>query len=241
MKIFYVPIIPLEERYTKQWYNWIPQQFEREGYNVTIVNGDTKYNSISTGTFLDIYKTHIWEFEQLIKLTKFFERGKIKNDDIIFFADIEFPGNAITAKFISTLTKNKCKIFGFQHAGSYTKEDFVEPAKPFMKYLEIAWWKGFDGVFVGSGYHRKKILEQIEKFAYIKDIDDIKAKIYVSGNPWDSNDVKKMIPRQKNKENIIIFPHRFDYDKFFLILLKFLRTINLLLQPQERFLQKIFI
>ena len=37
--IYYIPIEPLDERYTEQWYRWFPQEFKRQNKEFTVIDG----------------------------------------------------------------------------------------------------------------------------------------------------------------------------------------------------------
>ena len=52
-KLYYIPIEPLEERYTEQWYRNFPSYFRDSGYSVEIIDGEPLSSSVDVGTFLD--------------------------------------------------------------------------------------------------------------------------------------------------------------------------------------------
>ena len=91
-KIFYVPIEPLEERYSKDWYKWFPEVFKVCGYEVEIIDGILLTNTIEKGSFLDMNSTFAYKASQLVAISKLFHENKVKEGDVFFIADIEFPG-----------------------------------------------------------------------------------------------------------------------------------------------------
>ena len=200
--IYYLPIEPLEERYTSQWYRWFPTEFKNQGLECTTIDGETLNSKIETGTFLDINSTLFYKAEQLKKIAQLFFEKKIKAGDIFFIADIEFWGIE-SIKYLSVLNGIDTKIFGFCHAASYTREDFFEQCASFGKYYEEAWFNTFDLIFVGSEYHKGQM---------VKLRNAPPEKVIVSGNPYDIKEVKNSI-KIKEKKNRVILTNRPDYEK----------------------------
>ena len=223
-RLILLPLEPLEERYTAQWYEWFPREFENAGFDVAVVDGERLTQRIETGVFLDVHSSYYWEFTQMQKVIKMFKEGKIRNGDVIFSMDIEFPGHFYALKYLAERTNKKVKCFGWLHAGSYTREDFVSFQADTMKYLEFAWLKILDGIFVASRYHRNTFIEKRAKlFSFIEpDIEDeAKHKVHAVGNPWYLKDAWKMIgindsielkPHEERDIDIII-SDRPDFEK----------------------------
>ena len=177
MTVFYLPIEPLNERYTEQWYRWFPAEFERQGSGCVVIEGHPLLaDEIKVGTFLDINSTLHYKAEQLKKVADLFHRRQVNPRDCFFVADIEFFGiEAI--RYLSVLNNVPVKIVGFAHAGSYTRGDFMEPCLPFARYYETGWGEICDVVCVGSEYH-KDVLKKRRFTAKGA------AKIVVTGNPY---------------------------------------------------------
>ncbi len=200
--IYYIPIEPLEERYTEQWYRWFPEEFKKQGEDIIIIDGETLTNRIETGAFLDINSTLYYKSEQLKQISKLFYNKKIKNGDKFFVADIEFWGIE-SIKYLAVLQNIDIKLYGFCHAASYTKEDYFSKTESFAKLHEKAWFNTFDKIFVGSEYHKNQMIM----------LRDANAdKIIVSGNPYNINEVKNSITINP-KKNQIILTNRPDYEK----------------------------
>jgi len=202
--IYYIPIEPLDERYTEQWYRWFPVEFRKQQLKHEVIDGiPLLENEIKTGTFLDVNSSAFYKFEQLKKISNLFFTHKIKKDDIFFVADIEFHGIEVI-KYLSVLNKIPIKLYGFCHAASYTQEDFFQQTESFAKYYEEGWFNTFDKIFVGSYYHKQQIL----KHRNILYPDNI----IVTGNPYNINEVKNSIINP-TKKNQIICSNRPDYEK----------------------------
>ena len=64
--IYIVPIEPIDQRYTKQWYDNIPVILEQQiaqddlDYHVVIVDGETVPDDTTSGAFLDFGETNFW-------------------------------------------------------------------------------------------------------------------------------------------------------------------------------------
>jgi len=217
-RIIYLPLQPLNERYTFQWYSWFPREFEKYFDEVIVIDGKPLTKTIEKGAFLDVNSAFYWEMTQLRKVVKMMHNGQVKDNDYVFCADIEFPGLVHSINLLSLFNKVKVNLYGFVHAMSTTTEDFVSPFHEQMKYLEVGWLNSFNAVFVGSNYHRNIIISKlIRTTAAQSDVGLLTNKLIVSGNPWLSEQIKTEflekygeLPR---KENIVIFPNRFDYDK----------------------------
>lgn len=199
---YYIPIEPLEERYTEQWYRWFPEALKKRKVDFEVIDGEPLSQKVECGTFLDINSTLHYKSEQLKKVSKLFFEKKVKAGDIFFIADLEFWGIE-SIRYLSVLNNIPVKIFGFMHAASYTKEDFMSVCEPFGKYFEEGWIDICDAVFVGSDYH-KKILEE-KRGAKL-------GKVINLGNPYNVSEVANLIGKVE-KKNKVILSNRPDFEK----------------------------
>ena len=70
-QLIVVPIEPLTERYSEQWYRKFPEAFNAEGYNVVTIDGQPLLeNEIKVGAFLDINSTVHYKMSQLQTIAK---------------------------------------------------------------------------------------------------------------------------------------------------------------------------
>lgn len=208
--IFYVCLEPLEERYTKQWYDYFPIEFRKNNFNVEVIDGTPLTNFINVGTFLDINSTIHYKNTQMMKIAKLFNDNKVKDGDIFFFADTEFWGLE-SIRLLAQMNNVSIKIVSFLHAASYTKEDAFAIAEPYQKYTELGWIACSDLVFVGSYYHKHAVIERrIEPLAKNSEKDILSNKIIVTGNPLFKEEFENFTI---NKKNRIIISNRFDWEK----------------------------
>ena len=92
MKIIYVPIEPLEERYTAQMDTWVRATFERLKIPYIRVEGEQLTSTIESGSVLDAEGTNYYKFSQLMQICKMIKDKIIVDGDIVFFSDSWFPG-----------------------------------------------------------------------------------------------------------------------------------------------------
>jgi len=206
-KLFIVTLEPIEQRYTKQWYYYFKHKFSFH-FDVEYIDGDYIDDKIESGCFLDINKTNIYKSQQIVKIAKMFQCKKINDNDLFLFMDAWHYG--ITAlKYMAQLNKINIKIFGFWHAGTYDCFDFISQAglNKWASFNEAGWFKALDGSFVATNFHKKLILDYFGKDVQHK-------KIHVVGFPMDwQEEINSRVKEYKEKENIIVFPHRLDYEK----------------------------
>lgn len=205
--LYILTLEPIEQRYTKQWYKYFRKGFS-EWFNVKYIDGTIGSDKIEKGKFLDINKTNIWKAEQVIKIANLFKDGKIKRGDKFFVTD--GWNFAITAlKYMSQLNNIPVKIYAYWHAGTYDEFDFISQAglRSWATCNEVGWFSACDKHFVATKYHKKIITDYFGRV--------IGNKVYVVGFPMDwANEIKKEIGSKKvKKENLIVFPHRLDFEK----------------------------
>jgi glycosyltransferase involved in cell wall biosynthesis len=202
--IWVLPLEPLEERYTKQWYFWFKEEFEKKNIPFTYVDGEMLTTTVECGTVLDAEGTNYWKASQMLKVIKAFKNKEVKNGDVFFTMDMWHPALEMIP-YMATLEKIKVDIYAFLHAGSYTFMDFAEPMAPWARYFEQGWAKMCTGIFVGSHYHKNKFIAKRVDSSY-------SSKIHVVGNPMRLGQIGVLTPPEK-REKVIIFTHRFDLEK----------------------------
>lgn len=208
MKLYLVPLEPLKERYTEQWYRRLPVEFsDKFGFDVEVIDGEPLLDDeISVGTFLDINSTTHYKWTQLQKISKMFHNGEIEQDSAFFFSDVEFWGLE-SLRLLADMNKVRVTLTGFLHAGSYTKEDAFEIAARYQRYTEVGWVAALDLVFVGSNYHRDAFIER-----RLKPLNAVHLanRIVVTGNPLFREEYPTF---NAPKKKIAVMPNRFDYEK----------------------------
>lgn len=210
MKIYYLPIEPLNERYTGWWYNYIPEQFKSCGSTVITIDGEALNTAVEIGTVLDAAGTNHYKASQIKKISELFFKNEIRDGDVFFVADIWYSGiEAI--KYMADITKVKVKIFGVWHAGSITTEDFMQPSHSWAKYFELGFLSICNGIFVGTTYSKESIMYRLLPYVISdEEAKSIASKIHAYGMPLDLSALKGI---ESPKQPIILFPNRFDIEK----------------------------
>lgn len=198
MKIYYLPFEPIDRRYTAQWYRWFREVFEREGIDFEYIDGEPVESSVGNRFFLDMKATFVWKFEQLRQLFK----KELKDGDIVFLAEGEFPGIEAIEYFRKVYDVD-VKIVGIWHAGTYDSWDLLKQKglTRVGKHLEEVWMDIADLVFVATQYHKDLILRE-------RIVDEDKIKI--TGLPVDVRELRKY---EKERKEGIVFTGRLGVEK----------------------------
>jgi len=202
MKIYYLPLEPIEKRYTKQWYTWFKEIFTNEGIEFEYILGERTENNLHDKFFLDMKTTFIWKFEQLKKLFK----TDINDNDIIFIPDGEFPGLE-ALEYYRKFYNKKFKIVEIWHAGTYDPYDLTTQNSlgRIGSRIEEVLFDIADLIFVGSNFHKELIIKN-----RLVDND----KIIVTGLPANIENIYNKYFRNWNeKDNLIVFGGRLSYEK----------------------------
>jgi glycosyltransferase involved in cell wall biosynthesis len=208
MKIYHIPIEPYDRRYTRDWIQQFETEFGKADTDYVTILGEQTTAVLREDTVLDSCGTNYYKMSQLMQLFKLIQNNTIKDDDVIFFADLWFPG--IEALFyIRNNEKVKFKVVGVLHAGTWDNYDFTyrNGMRPWGKFIEAGWFVGFDQVYVATHFHKDLIIEKcIDKGL------DLYNKIKVTGIPFYANELRTKYP-VTNKEDIVVFPHRIAPEK----------------------------
>ncbi len=203
--IVWVPLEPLEERYTSQWARWFPDQFRKDDITFSTIHGLTLTSKVEVGSVLDAYGTSYFKLTQLADIVQFIQKGIITSEDVLLFADLWFPGLE-ALEYISRLDGKRPFITGILHAGSWDPFDFTvrQGMRPWSHNLEQAWFQIYDLVFVATNYHKNLILQSHNV---------IPDKIVVTGLPFYPDEFT--VPREnfKSDNDLVVFPHRLDPEK----------------------------
>jgi glycosyltransferase involved in cell wall biosynthesis len=207
MTLYILTLEQIEKRYTKQWHSYWISEFKKYFQNVVNIDGTITSDKIEKGRFLDINKTNIWKSEQVIKVAKLFKENKIKDYDTFLFMDFWHPG-AINIKYMAQLNHINVLMYGYAHAGSYDRFDFLNLAglTKYVRGFEESLFAIFDGIFVATNFHKQLILNTYK---------NTRKKIHVVGFPmrWDKEIKDKIGDKVFIKEDIVVFPHRLDKEK----------------------------
>jgi hypothetical protein len=224
--IYIVPIEPIDARYTKQWYDNIPDILTTQAfgsYMVETIAGEKVKDRTTEGAFLDFGATNAYKASQIKEISKLFSKGKIKDGDKFLVTDAW--NFAITAiKYMSDLLKIKVEIHGIWHAGAYDPTDILgaEMSKPWCHHQERAWFHACDFNYFATDFHKHMFI------ANLGIPMEYHHKAITSGQPHDPiiEDLSKYYKNAK-RDRKVIWPHRKNFDKQPVI-------INTMVRPLEK-------
>lgn len=225
-RLFMLPLEPLVERYTGQWYDWLPETFAK-AFDVHVIDGQPLTNRIETGAFLDINSSAHWKAVQLAAVARLFHKGEVKNGDCFWVSDIEFWGLE-SIRYLARTQDINVKIFGFLHAGSYTRGDFMEQMSDLGRLAEPLWIATCDRVYVGSRYHKRAVARRRLDAAQRAGLAD---RIVATGNPWRTDEARGGCSPLQERDIDVLFPHRPDSEKGIERFLEVLAAMPLREQP----------
>lgn len=206
-QLIYVPIEPLTERYTEQWYRRFPLALNEAGFEVMVIEGQPLVtDDIHVGTFLDINSTIAYKASQMQKLASLFQQQRVRENAVIFFGDLEFWGIESVRLMADMNGLRNVKLAAFLHAASYTHEDAFAIAEPYQKYTEVGWLAAMDKVFVGSEYHRRAV--SVRRLSRVG--SETLGKIIVTKNPVFVDEYPLFAVKRKPK---ILLTNRLDDEK----------------------------
>lgn len=211
--IYIIPIEPIDQRYTKQWYDNIPllleEEIRRTGANFVVKNidGVTLEDKTTTGAFLDFGKTNQYKASQTARVSELFSRGEIKPGDKFLITD---AWNFIVTpiKYMSELLDIPVEIHGIWHAGAYDPTDILgfKMSKPWCNIQEQAWYHALDYNYYATDFHREMFLRNLG-------LDHRSTKAMRSGQPHDPI-IQQLEPfYDSKKEYMVMWPHRYNEDK----------------------------
>lgn len=205
MKVWLLPIEPLEERYSAQWYRWFPRELERLGCSVQVVDGERLTEKIETGQFLDVLDTNYYKARQLSHFTVMLKMGQVRDGDWVLLLDAWNP--ALTAlAYLRDFGNVKFKIAGLFHAGAYDPWDMLGQNQDFAAAAgswESGWLYTLDRVFVATEFHR----------ALLGNARGCIDKIEVTGFPLYAAEWQGWSKPWEVRSPRVVFPHRLAPEK----------------------------
>lgn len=212
--IWIVPIEPIDQRYTKQWYDNIPvilrdaiAKHELD-YKVVTVQGQAVEDTTTAGAFLDFGATNVYKASQAMAVSKAFSDGLVKAGDKFLITD---AWNFIITpiKYMSDLLDIPVEIHSIWHAGAYDPSDILgyKMSKPWPWLQEQSWYMSSDYNYYASESHRQMFLKNL-------DIpQQYEHRAIRSGQPHELI-VEGLTARQNvDKADRVMWPHRYNADK----------------------------
>lgn len=213
--IYIVPIEPIDQRYTAQWYENIPavlKQHNQGRYNIQTIDGIQTKTGTTQGAFLDFAVTNIYKASQAETIARKFAAGEIQAGDKFLVTDAWNP--VITSiRYMSDLLDVPVEIHGIWHAGAYDPTDILgmKMKKPWPWHQERAWFYACDYNYFATNFHLNMFVENLTI-----PTDTARRRCVRSGQPHDlalrqlefvaGTDIKR-------RPDMIMWPHRYNADK----------------------------
>lgn len=213
--LYIVPIEPIDQRYTKQWYTNIPKLFAnhvldkaKEEWQIVTIDGIQTEAGTTAGAFLDFAVTNIYKASQTETIARKFAAGEIQAGDKFLITDAWNP--VVTSiKYMSELLNIPVEIHGIWHAGAYDPTDILgmKMGKDWSSNQERAWYHACDYNYYATNFHKNMFIENLA-------IDYTKAdKAYRSGQPHDAVIENLLSYNDQEKHPVVMWPHRYNSDK----------------------------
>lgn len=212
--IYIVPIEPIDQRYTKQWYTNIPAVLEERSdgrYQIKTIDGIQTSAGTTEGAFLDFAVTNIYKASQAETIARKFAAGEIKAGDKFLVTDAWNP--VITSiRYMSDLLGIPVEIHGIWHAGAYDPTDILgmKMKKPWPWHQERAWFYACDYNYFATNFHLNMFVENLTI-----PLDTARRRCVRSGQPHGL--ALRQLERFKNQTDrvpqAIMWPHRYNADK----------------------------
>ncbi|MFW9871532.1 MAG: hypothetical protein ACFFG0_00310 [Candidatus Thorarchaeota archaeon] len=154
MRIIFVPQYPTPMRYQEWWMLKISGEFRKAGHEVIILGESYVNTYMKKRGNLDMFAPAELAIELELEQIKEYMILDLKPNDVLFLADLSFPGVFPTALFHH---KRPERMYAFCHATSINKGDYFKSYRDEKFLIETAFAKTFDKVFVGSKYHQDKL------------------------------------------------------------------------------------
>jgi glycosyltransferase involved in cell wall biosynthesis len=201
----FLPIEPLEERYSAQMLGWVERAFQEIGVTYKTLLPKKAYKTIQHGQWLDTFGTTDYRSRQMQMVVKSFEKGEVRDGTVFVVGDVWYPGiEAI--KLMADLSGIKVKVVGWHYAGTADPADLLANE---LGGWGIEWenWlvnHYLDEICVGSEFHRHLLRKA---FA-------VDAHTHSLGLAWRPYDVVAAIEGKAiQRQRIVVFPHRLAPEK----------------------------
>lgn len=211
-------IEPLDTRYTKQWYDYLPAflQGKLANFQVRQVSGIQKNTATTPGAFLNFSDTNYWKSSQLCSFLEEYNAGNTTPNDHFLFTDAWNPC-VLQLKYMSNLLKLQWKFHGMFHAGSWDEHDFLGREigqAEWVTSLERSMFYAYDHNYFATDFHINMFYDKLMPERITSKTTDLSSmKVVKTG--WPMEYLKEELSRYttSKKKNQIVFPHRLAPEK----------------------------
>ena len=209
--LWIVPIEPIESRYTKHWYEFIPKQIAQniDEFDVRVVEAVIPSSSNTDGGFFNFADTIAFKSRQSEMIASYFANNNVRANDVFLFLDYWNP-TAHNVRYMSNLLDVPVSIVGVCHAGAWDPADLLG-----QKFTNKSWALNLEKSF-DELYDLKIFATQFSKQLYEATFGNNDSN-KVTGFPMEYYD-EILTPywdleNQFTKEKIVVFPHRKSPEK----------------------------
>jgi hypothetical protein len=207
-QVFIFALEPLDSRYTKQWYDEVPRQFNlHTGKDAITVVGKQRSQSTTKGAFLDFADTNYWKSTQLAEFTNMMQKGNVPDDAVLLFTDFWNP-TIIQVAYMRDLLGKKWKIHSIAHAGAYDPSDILGYKMGSWSHdFERSLYFASDKTYFATEFHRKVFIAGLD----IK--QEQEGRAVVAGQPYKYLNTTLAEFDSTDKTDTVMWPHRYNDDK----------------------------
>ncbi len=203
MRVWYLPLEPLPERYTEQMRQWVIDGLVEAGHSVMVIEpAKAEIEESASGQFLNWRQRVRYATSQIAELAR--RWSEVKEGDRILIADIWHPGLS-GVRYLAHATNKRVGVFAISYAVFCLKKKNMAPALSWAGLQEQAWTAQCDGVFVGSDYHRSLLPSAMQ------------AKTWVTGLVWGEDAEVRQLAGQgtfdEAGKRTVVWPHRIAPEK----------------------------
>lgn len=215
-KVIFVPIEKIPARYTEMMFDAVCKHLNST--DIVVYPNVEIDSQIKRGQFLDIVNTCKFKAAQLQEIAELFNQEKIQDGDVFLIGDIFFPGIE-SIRYMAELMDINVKIYGINYAGRADSTDFVQKLDGWADFSEAGYHLICDGIFAGSDDHKKNIVNYFNLPW---------SSVHTTGLIWDLEYMQKYKDAigKIEKEDFIIWPHRWCDEKGIYDLIDFAFTTN---------------
>lgn len=204
--IFFLPIEPLEERYSAQMLGWVERAFVELGLTHKTLLPKKNYENIQHGQWLDTYGTTRYRSQQMELVVECFEKGEVRDDAYFVVGDAWYPGIEAIKLMADLSGLKNVRVIGWHYAGTADPADLLHRETGVWAYSWENWLVNnyLDAIAVGSKFHANLLSGHFGVYD----------NVYPVGLAWRPMDVIHSVQgKDIQKERIVVFPHRLAPEK----------------------------
>lgn len=199
-ELLFLPIEPIEERYSQQWLDWFIKAFDWDERPLKVF-GCVEPVPIIDGEFLDSSYTMRYKLDQAFEVCTYIDQNRHKKFTV-FCLDTWNPCLLNIAYMRDTLGLD-IEIKSMLHAGVYDPHDFLSKTNisTWGSHLEKSLYLAHDEIFIATNFHTDLFYKKYnlhEKFTKVK---------------WPVATKDVPMKSWEDKKNIVLFPHRLAPEK----------------------------